>query len=92
MIIVLCVSVLFVSLVLRILSEKQPGKIQENAIDGMAQTTGNKEIQADVIGLSITTAGKMAVMADGIGKENIGKVCANLAVEEFVEAFSLALH
>lgn len=88
MIIVLCVSVLFVSLVLRILSEKQPGKIQENAIDGMAQTTGNKEIQADVIGLSITTAGKMAVMADGIGKENIGKVCANLAVEEFVEAFS----
>lgn len=60
-----------------------------DAKDGTAQTTGNKEIQADALAIKITAAGKLAVLADGIGKENTGKVCASLAVKEFVEAFSL---
>lgn len=60
-----------------------------DAKDGVSQTTGNREIQADVFESKITEAGKMAVLADGIGKENTGKVCAALAVKEFVEAFSL---
>lgn len=60
-----------------------------DAKDGVSQTTGNREIQADVFGIKITAAGKLAVLADGIGKENTGKVCASLAVKEFVEAFSL---
>lgn len=60
-----------------------------DAKDGAAQTTGNREIQADALEIRITAAGKLAVLADGIGKENTGKVCASLAVKEFVEAFSL---
>lgn len=59
-----------------------------NAEDGMAQTTGNREIQADSMDIVITEAGKLAVLADGIGRENTGKVCSTLAVREFTEAFS----
>lgn len=62
--------------------------ITDDAQDGVAQTTGNKEIQADVMDIAITGAGKLAVLADGIGKENTGKVCATLAAKEFMEAFS----
>lgn len=62
--------------------------ITDDAQDGVAQTTGNKEIQADVMDIAITSAGKLAVLADGIGKENTGKVCATLATKEFMEAFS----
>lgn len=61
---------------------------EDHAEDGMAQTTGNREIQADAIDIRITGAGKLAVIADGIGKENTGKVCADLAVSEFINAFS----
>lgn len=60
----------------------------DDAKDGMAQTTGNKEIQADAMDVAITCAGKLAVLADGIGRENTGKVCAALAVKEFMENFS----
>lgn len=64
------------------------GRPVDDAKDGMAQTTGNKEIQADAMDIMITGAGKLAVLADGIGRENTGKVCATLAVREFMEAFS----
>lgn len=60
-----------------------------DAKDGTAQTTGNKEIQADALEVRIGSAGKLAVLADGIGKENTGKVCAALAVKEFMDAFAL---
>lgn len=60
-----------------------------DAKDGTAQTTGNKEIQADALEVRIGSAGKLAVLADGIGKENTGKVCAALAVKEFMDAFLL---
>ncbi len=63
-------------------------RVTEDAKDGKAQTTGNKEVQADALGILITEAGKLAVMADGIGRENTGRVCASLAVKEFTEAFS----
>lgn len=71
-----------------------PDRPVDDAKDGMAQTTGSKEIQADAMDIAITDAGKLAVLADGIGKENTGKVCAALAVREFIEAFSFyrALH
>lgn len=80
--------ILSICLLIRIIFEKQNGRMIEDACDGMAQTTGNKEVQADAVKIAVTTAGKLAVMADGIGKEKIGKVCANLAVEEFINAFS----
>ena len=57
--------------------------------DGMCQITGNREVQADAMGITATAAGKLAVLADGIGKENTGKVCAALAVEGFEEAFAV---
>lgn len=71
--------------ILQLLQERPRG----DAKDGTAQTTGNKEIQADALEVRITGAGKLAVLADGIGKENTGKVCASLAVKEFMDAFSL---
>lgn len=71
--------------VLQLLRDRPDG----DAKDGTAQTTGNKEIQADALEIRISSAGKLAVLADGIGKENTGKVCASLAVKEFMEAFSL---
>lgn len=71
--------------VLQLLRDRPDG----DAKDGTAQTTGNKEIQADALEIKISSAGKLAVLADGIGKENTGKVCASLAVKEFMEAFSL---
>lgn len=60
----------------------------DDAKDGKAQTTGNKEIQADAMDIVISEAGKLAVLADGIGRENTGRVCAALAVKEFMDAFS----
>ena len=88
MILKIVLLVLIICLFIRVIFEKKEKCAIENALDGMAQTTGNKEIQADAMDISITSAGKLAVMADGIGKENIGKVCANLAVKEFIHAFS----
>ncbi len=88
MILIIVLFVLVICILIRVIFEKKDEYPIDNASDGMAQTTGNKEIQADAMDIFITSAGKLAVMADGIGKENIGKVCANLAVEEFVHAFS----
>lgn len=81
-------AVLIISMIGRGIFQLTGEKVTYDASDGTGQTTGNREIQADAIGISITTAGKLAVMADGIGKENTGKVCASLAVKEFMEAFS----
>lgn len=88
------VFLLIVSVIARGVFQLLGDKVTYGASDGMGQTTGNKEIQADAMNISITSAGKLAVMADGIGKENTGKVCAALAVKQFSEAFSFykALH
>lgn len=88
MIIQLIVFLLIISAVLRWVFQLRGDKVVYDAEDGMAQTTGNKEIQADMMDISITSAGKLAVLADGIGRENTGKVCAALAVKEFMEAYS----
>ena len=79
---------LIISVMIRGICQLVGDKVTYDASDGMSQTTGNREIQADAGNISITTAGKLAVLADGIGKENTGKVCAELAVKEFTEAFS----
>lgn len=82
-------SVLVVCCIVRGILQLLQKRPVYDAKDGQAQTTGNREVQADVFEIKITAAGKLAVLADGIGKENTGKVCASLAVKEFVEAFSL---
>lgn len=53
----------------------------------VSQTTGSKEIQADYVQVHQNSAGVMAVMADGIGKENTGKLCAYLAVDTVLDRF-----
>jgi len=52
-----------------------------------SQTTGNKEVQADCAEVSRSRAGLMAVLADGIGKENTGKVAAQIAVDTLLDAY-----
>lgn len=88
------IFLLIISLISRAVFQLLGDQVKEDAVDGMAQSTGNKEVQADVMQVRITSAGKLAVLADGIGKENTGKVCASLAVKELIEAFSFykALH
>ncbi len=51
------------------------------------QTTGNKELQSDCVQVCQNEAGITAVMADGIGKENTGKVAAQIAVDIVLDAF-----
>lgn len=54
---------------------------------GIAQTTGNKEIQADKAQVVATNAGRIAVLADGIGKKNTGQVCAQIAMDTILDQY-----
>ena len=54
---------------------------------GIAQTTGNKEIQADKAQVVATNAGRIAVLADGIGKKNTGQVCAQVAMDTILDQY-----
>lgn len=65
---------------------KAEGKTEKEAW-ALSQTNGNKEIMADCAYVEQTSAGIMAVVADGIGKENTGKVCAQIAVDTILDAF-----
>lgn len=51
------------------------------------QTTGGQEIQSDCVQVDTTTAGTMAVMADGIGKKNVGRLCAQVAVDTILDRY-----
>ncbi len=82
-------SVLILCCVIRGVLQLLQDRPEGDAKDGTAQTTGNKEIQADALEIKISSAGKLAVLADGIGRENTGKVCAALAVKEFMDAYAL---
>ncbi|WP_300713726.1 PP2C family serine/threonine-protein phosphatase [uncultured Acetatifactor sp.] len=53
----------------------------------VAQTTGSKEIQADQAQFLNTMAGTMAVLVDGIGNKNTGKLCAQLAVDTILDHY-----
>ena len=54
---------------------------------GIAQTTGNKEIQADKAQVVATNAVRIAVLADGIGKKNTGQVCAQIAMDTILDQY-----
>ena len=54
---------------------------------GIAQTMGNKEIQSDRVRAERTQAGALAVIADGIGKRNIGEVCAQIAMDTILDRY-----
>jgi len=59
----------------------------ENEGWAFSQTTGNKEIQADIVQVCQSRAGTMAVLADGIGKENTGKLAAQVAADAVLDAY-----
>lgn len=54
---------------------------------GIAQTTGSRQVQADIAQAWRNTAGTMAVLADGIGRANTGVVCAQIAVDTILDRF-----
>lgn len=66
----------------------KPGKIK-NSLEKSAvcQTVGNQEIQSDVAGIDSSSAGILAVLADGIGKANTGRVCAQVAADTLLDAY-----
>lgn len=54
---------------------------------GIAQTTGNRQVQADVAQVWRNRAGTMAVLTDGIGSANTGAVCAQIAADTILDRF-----
>ncbi len=54
---------------------------------GIAQTTGSRQVQADVAQAWQNRAGTMAVLADGIGSANTGAVCAQVAADAILDRF-----
>ena len=79
--------VLISAFAIRISLNKTVEKKTETQAVGISQTTGQKEIQADVAYAMTNQAGVMLVLADGIGRENTGKVCAQLAVDTVLDGF-----
>ena len=61
-------------------TDKRPGI-------GIAQTTGSRQVQADVAQIWDSNAGLMAVIADGIGSANTGKVCAQVAADAILDRY-----
>lgn len=64
---------------------------EENETDqdfwAISYTIGNKEVMADCAQVYENEAGIMAVVADGIGKENTGKISAQIAVDTILDYF-----
>lgn len=54
---------------------------------GASKTIGTREVQEDEYGITETTEGIMAVLADGMGKHYGGKIASRTAVKVFQELF-----
>ncbi|MCM1258332.1 MAG: protein phosphatase 2C domain-containing protein [Roseburia sp.] len=61
--------------------------VGNSAKEGICQTTGSRENQADRAQVWKNTAGTMAVLADGIGSANTGMLCAQIAVDTILDRF-----
>lgn len=74
-----------------ILSAMDGREMEDNACGqadaAAAQTTGNQEIQADKVEVLKTEAGTMAVLADGIGNKNTGRLCAQIVVDTILDNY-----
>lgn len=86
--IVLSASV-FSRLVLAVTDTRtEDNKNRESADEtAVSQTTGGREIQGDVAGIQTSSAGTLAILSDGIGKANTGKVCAQIAVDTLLDRY-----
>ena len=60
---------------------------EKKPLIGIAQTTGSRQVQADVAQAWNSNAGLMAVIADGIGSANTGRVCAQVAVDTILDRY-----
>lgn len=58
-----------------------------DSVAGIAQTTGSRQVQADVAQVWTNRSGTMAVLADGIGSANTGAVCAQIAADTILDRF-----
>ncbi len=66
---------------------KENKKREPSVETAVSQTTGGKEIQADIAGIQTSRAGTLAILSDGIGKANTGKVCAQIAVDTLLDRY-----
>ncbi len=73
-------------LVLRFLP-KPPSSASSNLDVGSSMTIGSREIQEDEVGTLATTAGLLAVLADGMGKEFGARIASRTAVGTFLDLF-----
>ncbi len=54
---------------------------------GISQTTGTCELQSDCAQVNVNRAGVLAVLADGIGKANTGKLSAQIALDTVLDRY-----
>lgn len=81
------VVLLIAAVVVRVVLCCQRERQEKISMTGISQTNGRKEIQADVVMAFENEAGIMAVLADGIGNENTGKMCAQLAADTIMDRY-----
>lgn len=81
------VIVLIAAIAVRAALCLQQGEKREISRTGISQTNGRKEIQSDVALAFTNDAGTMAVLADGIGNENTGKLCAQIAADTILDRY-----
>lgn len=82
---VVILSAICIALCGRILANKTEEEIEMSY--AFCQTKGNQELQADVIEVVESSAGILGVVADGIGKENTGQICAKIAVDTILDEY-----
>ena len=79
--------ILVIAIAVRVILCRQQENQEETSGAGISQTNGRKEIQADVVLAFTNDAGTMAVLADGIGNQNTGKLCAQLAADTIMDRY-----
>lgn len=87
-IVIITILCLVIAIIVRFylaLNKEKEIKVEKEI--GIGQIRGHKEIQADEVQVVETSAGVMAVLADGIGKQNTGRVCAQVAVDTILDRY-----
>lgn len=82
--IILMIGILIVLGVIRYALNNEKQNVKENQSPlaiGTATYIGDMEVQADVYHIEKNEAGLLAVLADGFGRDNVGKVASHVAVE-----------
>ena len=79
--------ILVIAIAVRVILFRQQENQEETSGAGISQTNGRKEIQADIAMAFTNEAGTMAVLADGIGNENTGRLCAQLAADTVLDRY-----